>query len=213
MQAELFVSAPAREAIDDGAVLFRGLAAPSEAVLIAAVDAVTAAAPFRHLVTPGGHAMSVAMSNCGAVGWTSDRRGYRYTPTDPQTGLPWPATPEVFLALAKDAAAQAGYAAFAPDACLINRYVPGAKMSLHQDRDEGDLVAPIVSISLGLQAVFLWGGKARADRPRRIPLGSGDVVVWGGVTRLNFHGVLPLPKGEHPALGAQRINITFRKTC
>ena len=213
MRAELFAPALAPEAIDDGAVLLRGFAAALEAALLADVEAVTTTAPFRHLVTPGGHVMSVAMSNCGAAGWISDRRGYRYTPTDPQTGLPWPAMPNVFLALAEDAAAQAGYPGFAPDACLINRYVPGAKMSLHQDRDEGDLTAPIVSISLGLPAVFLWGEKSRADRPRRIPLNSGDVVVWGGATRLNFHGVLPLPKGEHPALGAQRINITFRKTC
>ena len=212
MQADLFATAPAREVIEDGAVLLRGFAAPLEAALLAGVRAVTAAAPFRHLTTPGGHVMSVAMSNCGAAGWTSDRRGYRYTPADPQTGLPWPQMPGVFLALAEDAGRQAGYPGFAPDACLINRYVPGAKMSLHQDRDEGDLAAPIVSISLGLPAIFLWGGRSRADRPRRIPLGRGDVVVWGGATRLNFHGVLPLPRGEQLAFSGQRINITFRKT-
>ena len=212
MQTELFAPTLAPEIIDDGAVLLRGLAAPLEAALLAAVRAVTAAAPFRHLTTPGGHVMSVAMSNCGAVGWISDRGGYRYVGADPQTGLAWPAMPGVFQSLARDAAARAGYPDFVPDACLLNRYVAGAKMSLHQDRDEGDLAAPIVSISLGLPAVFLGGGKARADRPRRIPLSGGDVVVWGGATRLNFHGVLPLAKGEHPALGAQRINLTFRKT-
>ena len=212
MQAELFAAAPAREALDDGAVLLRGLVAPRQAALLASVQAVAQAAPFRHLTTPGGHVMSVAMTNCGAAGWVSDRRGYRYTAADPQTGRPWPPMPVPFLALAQDAAAQAGYPEFAPDACLINRYAPGAKMSLHQDRDEGDLAAPIVSVSLGLPAVFLWGGKSRADRPRRLPLAGGDVVVWGGATRLNFHGVLPLPKGEHPTLGACRINLTFRKT-
>ena len=212
MQAELFAAAAGQEVIGDGAVLLRGFAAAFEAVLLAEVEAVTAAAPFRHLTTPGGHVMSVAMSNCGTAGWVSDRRGYRYEAADPLTGRPWPAMPRGARRLAVDAAARAGYPAFDPDACLINRYVPGAKMSLHQDHDEGDLSAPIVSLSLGLPAVFLWGGAARSDRPRRIPLASGDVVVWGGATRLNYHGVLKLPKGEHPALGQRRINLTFRKT-
>jgi alkylated DNA repair protein (DNA oxidative demethylase) len=155
--------------------------------------------------------MSVAMTNCGELGWVSDRRGYRYDPIDPESGARWPALPDAFRSLARDAAARAGYADFAPDACLVNRYEPGARLSLHQDRDEKDLRAPIVSVSLGLPAVFLWGGDARGDKARRIPLAHGDVVVWGGPSRLRFHGVLPLKDGEHPFAGGLRINLTFRK--
>lgn len=155
--------------------------------------------------------MSVAMTNCGALGWVTDRAGYRYSERDPVSGQRWPEMPAEFRDLAVRAAARAGYRDFAPDACLINRYEPGARMALHQDRDEPDLSAPIVSVSLGLPAVFLWGGAERADRPTRIRLGHGDVVVWGGETRLNFHGVAPLADGEHPGLGRQRINLTFRR--
>lgn len=176
-----------------------------------AVEQVTAAAPLRHLVTPGGYTMSVAMSNCGALGWVSDRTGYRYTRTDPLSGQPWPPMPDCFARLAGRAAAEAGFHDFRPDACLINRYEPGARLSLHQDRDERDFDAPIVSVSLGLPATFLFGGLARADSAARVPLVHGDVVVWGGVDRLRHHGVLPLADGEHPLLGAQRINFTFRK--
>ena len=188
-----------------------GFAAGREAELIAAVREVSAGAPFRQMETPGGKLMSVAMTNCGDVGWVTDRRGYRYSPTDPQSGEAWPAMPPVFSALAGEAAAAAGFENFRPDACLVNRYVPGARMSLHQDRDEPDLAAPIVSVSLGLPAVFLWGGAARADKARRVPVMSGDVLVWGGPARLNFHGILPLQDGEHPVLGRVRINLTFRK--
>ena len=162
-------------------------------------------------VTPGGHTMSVAMTNCGRVGWVSDRTGYRYDPLDPDKGKPWPAMPPVFLDLAVRAAADAGFADYDPDACLINRYVAGAKLSLHQDRDEKDPWAPIVSVSLGLPATFLWGGKRRADPQRRLRLESGDVVVWGGPARFVYHGVAPLKDGEHPLTGATRINLTFRK--
>jgi DNA oxidative demethylase len=188
-----------------------GFAAGREAELIAMVQEVAAATPFRQMETPGGKLMSVAMTNCGDVGWVTDRRGYRYSPTDPQSGEAWPAMPPVFSALAGEAAAAAGFENFRPDACLVNRYVPGARMSLHQDRDEPDLAAPIVSVSLGLPAVFLWGGAARTDKARRVPVMSGDVLVWGGPARLNFHGILPLRDGEHPVLGRVRINLTFRK--
>ncbi len=199
------------EVLSSGAVVLRGFASTRADELQDAVARVGAAAPFRHLITPGGFRMSVAMTNCGALGWVSDRRGYRYDPLDPESGRPWPALPETFRALARDAAARAGYAGFAPDACLINRYAPGARLSMHQDRDEKDLRAPIVSVSLGLPAVFLWGGDERADKARRIALNHGDVAVWGGPSRLRFHGVLALKDGDHPFAGGHRINITFRK--
>ena len=199
------------EVLDPGAMVLRGFASAREAALKDDVARVTAAAPFRHLITPGGFRMSVAMTNCGELGWVSDRRGYRYDPVDPESGARWPALPESFRALARDAAARAGYAGFVPDACLINRYAPGARLSMHQDRDEKDLRAPIVSVSLGLPAVFLWGGDERADKARRVALHHGDVVVWGGPSRLRFHGVLALKDGEHPFAGGHRINLTFRK--
>jgi len=199
------------EPLSDGAVVLRGFAGAAAPALRAAFAAVEAAAPLRHLITPGGYRMSVAMTNCGPLGWVSDRRGYRYDPLDPDSGRPWPALPECFRALARDAAACAGYADFAPDACLINRYAPGARLSLHQDRDEKDLRAPIVSVLLGLPAVFVWGGDARGDRTRRVLLQHGDVAVWGGPSRLRFHGVAPLRDGEHPFAGPVRINLTFRK--
>ncbi|WP_174309444.1 DNA oxidative demethylase AlkB [Afipia clevelandensis] len=195
-----------------GAMLLAGFARPLEAALIEAVAAIIARAPFRHLVTPGGHRMSVAMTNCGRVGWVSDRTGYRYDTNDPDSGLPWPSMPETFADLALRAADGAGFADFRPDACLINRYEPGAKLSLHQDKDELDFNAPIVSVSLGLPATFLFGGLNRNDKTTRYRLAHGDVVVWGGSARLAYHGVMPLADGEHPLLGNQRINLTFRKT-
>jgi alkylated DNA repair protein (DNA oxidative demethylase) len=195
-----------------GAAILRGFARPHETALVEAFRAVIADAPFRHLITPGGYRMSVAMTNCGAVGWVSDRSGYRYAPIDPDSGKPWPAMPEAFADLAAKAAAHIGFAGFRPDACLINCYEPGARLSLHQDKDELDLDAPIVSVSLGLPAVFQFGGMARSDRPARHRLTHGDVVVWGGPSRLAYHGVMPLTDGEHPLLGRQRINLTFRKT-
>ncbi len=202
---------PTMQRLADGAVLLHGFAAAETAGLLAALSAIEAAAPFRHMVTPGGFRMSVAMTNCGPAGWVSDRNGYRYDPVDPDTGLPWPSMPAVFRNLAIEAAAMAGFDRFAPDACLINRYEPGARLTLHQDRNERDFTAPIVSVSLGLPAVFLFGGPRRNDRPRRIRLENGDVVVWGGPSRLAFHGVAPLAAGQHPATGATRINLTFRK--
>jgi alkylated DNA repair protein (DNA oxidative demethylase) len=202
---------PSREAMADGAVLLRGFAKPIEHDLVAALQAITAQAPFRHMFTPGGHQMSVAMTNCGNAGWVTDRNGYRYDGVDPVSGQPWPAMPQVFLDLAERAAAEAGFGKFSPDACLINRYEPGARMSLHQDRDEQDFAAPIVSVSLGIPAIFLFGGLKRADKPRRFRLAHGDIVVWGGPSRLFFHGVAPLADGEHAVMGRQRINLTFRK--
>jgi DNA oxidative demethylase len=202
---------PSREAIAEGAVLLRGFARPVEDELITALREIVAQAPFRHMMTPGGHQMSVAMTNCGDAGWVTDRSGYRYDTIDPDSGKPWPPMPPSFLALAKQAALEAGFDNFATDACLINRYQPGARMSLHQDRDEGDFGAPIVSVSLGLPATFLFGGLKRSDKTQRYRLEHGDIAVWGGPARLAFHGVAALADGEHAVLGRQRINLTFRK--
>ncbi|MFK4384245.1 MULTISPECIES: DNA oxidative demethylase AlkB [unclassified Bradyrhizobium] len=203
---------PSREKIADGAVLLRGFVKPIESGLIDAVRAIVAQSPFRRMTTPGGHLMSVAMTNCGERGWITDHTGYRYDPIDPRTGAPWPAMPPLFADLARRAAEQGGFEGFAPDACLVNRYEPGTRLSLHQDKDELDYSAPIVSVSLGLPATFLFGGLARNDKPRRFRLVHGDVVVWGGASRLAYHGVAPLADGEHPLLGRKRINLTFRRT-
>ena len=215
LTADLFAGVPdvrpSQELMAERAVLLRGFARPVESDLIAALRDVVEQAPFRHMLTPGGHQMSVAMTNCGSVGWVTDRTGYRYDGVDPCSAKPWPAMPPSFRELAGQAADQAGFGGFSPDACLINRYQPGARMSLHQDKDEHDFGAPIVSVSLGLPAVFLFGGLQRSDRPRRFRLQHGDVVVWGGPARLVFHGVAPLADGEHPLLGRQRVNLTFRK--
>ncbi|HEX9391692.1 MAG TPA: DNA oxidative demethylase AlkB [Usitatibacteraceae bacterium] len=210
---ELFADAvaPSREQLCPGAMILRGFALPDAAALIAAIESVTQAAPFRHLVTPGGFSMSVAMSNCGALGWVSDRRGYRYDPVDPQSGRPWPPMPDAFLTLARAAASAGGFDNFQPEACLINRYEPGTRLTLHQDKDERNYDQPIVSVSLGLPAVFQFGGLQRSDKTLRVPLMHGDVAVWGGPARLRYHGILPLKPGHHPLLGAQRINLTFRR--
>ncbi|HEX4508130.1 MAG TPA: DNA oxidative demethylase AlkB [Alphaproteobacteria bacterium] len=208
MFADLFDEA--RQALAEGAVLLRGFALDREAELVCAVTEVAEAAPFRRMVTPGGFSMSVATTSCGQAGWVSDRTGYRYDPRDPESGRPWPAMPEVFADLAKRAAVEAGYPDFRPKSCLVNRYEPGTQLSLHQDRNERDFTQPIVSVSLGLPATFLFGGPKRADRPLRVPLVHGDVVVWGGPARLRFHGVAPLADGSHPLLGRRRINLTLR---
>jgi len=214
MMEDLFSATPggetAREVLGEGAVLMRRWLAGRETDVMAAIEGVAARAPFRFLTTPGGHVMSVAMTGCGDLGWHSDRAGYRYVATDPVTARPWPAMPDLLRAIAADAAAAAGYAGFAPEACLINRYEPGARLSLHQDKDEGALDQPIVSLSLGVAATFLWGGADRATRPRRLRLESGDVVVWGGPTRLNYHGVAPLAQGWSALGGVFRFNVTFR---
>jgi len=211
MTPDLFEGERHDVSLESGAVLLVGFARPFEALLVRALREVVERAPFRHMTTPGGRRMSVAMTNCGTVGWVSDTRGYRYDGTDPETGRPWPAMPDAFRDLATRAARQAGFDPFLPDACLINRYEPGARLSLHQDKDEQDFDAPIVSVSLGLPAIFLFGGMRRADPTRRVPLSHGDVVVWGGPSRLRYHGVLPLEEGQHPLMGGYRINLTFRK--
>jgi alkylated DNA repair protein (DNA oxidative demethylase) len=208
---DLFTGLPARLAIGPGAVLLRGFALAHEQPIFAALEKVVAAAPFRRMTTPGGFQMSVAMTNCGKAGWVTDRSGYRYDARDPESGRPWPAMPKAFLALAAGAAAEAGYAGFVPDACLVNRYEVGARLSLHQDRDEQDFSQPIVSVSLGLPATFQFGGPKRGDKTQRIPLAHGDIVVWGGPARLFHHGVLALKDGEHPRTGRTRINLTFRR--
>ena len=202
---------PLREEIGEGATLLRAFASASAPQLMQDLAKIVDRAPFRHMVTPGGFRMSVAMTNCGQAGWVSDAKGYRYDACDPLTGLPWPPMPPSFRQLATDAAREAGYEGFQLDACLINRYEPGARLTLHQDRNERDYTAPIVSVSLGLPAVFLFGGASRKDRPRRMRLESGDVVVWGGATRLAYHGIASLKDGEHPLTGRYRINLTFRK--
>lgn len=199
------------EPLADGAILLRGFARSAAAVLVTAVDDIAAVSPFRHMVTPGGFRMSVAMTSCGDAGWVTDRAGYRYSAEDPQTGHPWPAMPVLLRSLARRAARAGGFDAFTPDACLINRYEPGTKLSLHRDEDERDLTAPVVSVSLGLPAIFLWGGLSRKERPVRVRLESGDVVVWGGAARLVYHGIALLAEGEHPLTGRSRINLTFRK--
>lgn len=201
---------PTLGVLAEGAVLLRGFALAEAEELLLGIAAVCEYAPFRHLVTPGGLRMSVAMTNCGAVGWVSDRGGYRYVALDPDSGLPWSAMPPAFTALATRAAARAGFPEFVPDCCLVNRYEPGARLTLHQDRNERGYTAPVVSVSLGVPAVFQFGGLRRADPTTRVDLEHGDVVAWGGPARMNFHGVLPLREAEHPATGNLRYNLTFR---
>ena len=197
--------------LSSNAVVLRKFALPFVRELLPAIAHIEAISPFRRKVTPGGFIMSVALTNCGALGWTTDQRGYRYTRVDPDTGELWPEMPPVFEQLAKAAASDAGFDHFEPDACLINRYAPGARLSLHQDRNERDYKAPIVSVSLGMKATFLFGGHARSESTVKVPLHHGDVMVWGGVDRLRYHGVMPLKDEPHPLLGSQRINFTFRK--
>ena len=213
MTFDLFKSMPmdgAPIALGPGALVLPGYLQGQDAAMLAAFEAIASQAPLRHLTTPGGHCMSVATTNCGALGWVSSKSGYSYSPVNPMTGQPWPDMPQAWRALAAEAAMQAGYKNFNPDACLVNQYQPGAKMGLHQDRDEQDFSQPIVSVSLGLPAVFLFGGPKRSDKAQRVRLTDGDAVVWGGPTRLAFHGIAPLAGGDHPVWGARRINLTFR---
>ncbi|AWV88890.1 DNA oxidative demethylase AlkB [Bradymonas sediminis] len=214
MTLELFndpgMAGPDRQELAAGALVLRRFAQPSMDALIRGLSRIIRQSPFRHWQTPGGHRMSVAMSNCGALGWVSDHRGYRYQQIDPNSGQPWPEMPQAFKALAKSAAAEAGFDGFVPDSCLINQYEPGARMSLHQDKNERDFGQPIVSVSLGIAAVFEFGGISRGDRVQAVPLQHADVMVWGGPARLRFHGVRKLSDAEHPVLGRRRINLTFR---
>ena len=205
--------APLEETVKlaDGATLFRGCASEIAPFIVEAISQIAKTSPFRHMVTPGGYTMSVAMTNCGRAGWTTDRKGYRYATIDPETNAPWPAMPLAFQRLAEMTAERAGFSRFKPDSCLINRYDPGAKLSLHQDKNEQSFDSPIVSVSLGLPAKFLFGGMQRNDRPQRIRLENGDVIVWGGPARLRYHGIVPLRDGEHSKTGRVRYNLTFRK--
>ena len=200
-----------KEMLCPGAVMLRRFAQKYETELFAGLREVTAKAPFRHMVTPGGFRMSVAMTNCGAFGWITDETGYRYDRVDPETNATWPEMPDCFLKLASSAATEVGFDEFLPDACLINRYEPGSKLSLHQDKNERDFEKPIVSVSLGVSATFLFGGSRRNDETERIPVEHGDVIVWGGPARLRYHGVMALKEGFHPLAGGRRFNLTFRK--
>ncbi|MDY6841636.1 MAG: DNA oxidative demethylase AlkB [Pseudomonadota bacterium] len=214
MTQDLFSSLPPEQTVEypvDGAMVLRQFALADAELLLEGIATVTSEAPFRHMKTPGGHAMSAALSCCGKLGWVTDNRGYRYQEEDPESGRPWPAMPSAFRELARSAAEIAGFDGFEPDACLINRYRPGAKMGLHQDKDEQDFTQPIVSVSLGLPMVFQFGGLKRNERPIRVPLAHGDLVVWGGSARMRYHGVLTLKAGEHPLTGACRYNLTFRR--
>lgn len=213
MQHDLFAADQHQTTVkfDTQAFVLKGFAEARAEALWHAVQEVLAVSPWRQLSTPGGKQMSVRTTNCGAWGWHSDRQGYRYTSVDPLNDQPWPVMPQIFSELAQEAAVKAGFANFKPDACLINSYLPGTKMGLHQDKDEEDKAEPIVSVSLGLSAQFMWGGRRRTDKPQRIELQHGDVVVWGGEDRLNFHGIGKIIAGDHPLLGQQRINLTLRK--
>jgi DNA oxidative demethylase len=194
-----------------GAVLMRAFGRADDVDILQAVESVIAQAPLRHLQTPGGYTMSIQTTRCGSMGWVSEPGGYRYAPSNPSTRAPWPAMPQCLLDFAVRAATEAGYPDFVPDSCMINQYLPGNKLGLHQDRDERDLRAPVVSLSLGLPAIFLFGGLQRTGKTQRYRLAHGDVVVWGGPSRLAFHGVLPVADGDHALVGRRRVNVTFRK--
>jgi len=199
-----------RDLLGPGTAILNGFALGRETELAFVMQAITKLAPFRHMITPGGFRMSVALTNCGTYGWVTDRTGYRYDSIDPETGQHWPGMPGNFLELARDAASAAGFPSFNPDACLINRYEPGSRLTLHQDKNERDFTQPIVSVSLGLPATFLFGGMERSDKSVRVPVHHGDVIVWGGPARLRYHGINPLKDGVHPTFGGYRYNLTFR---
>ena len=199
-----------RDLLGPGTAILNGFALGRETELAFVMQAITKLAPFRHMITPGGFRMSVALTNCGTYGWVTDRTGYRYDSIDPETGQHWPGMPGDFLELARDAASAAGFPSFNPDACLINRYEPGSRLTLHQDKNERDFTQPIVSVSLGLPATFLFGGMERSDKTVRVPVHHGDVIVWGGPARLRYHGINPLKDGVHPTFGGYRYNLTFR---
>jgi alkylated DNA repair protein (DNA oxidative demethylase) len=199
-----------RDLLGPGTAILNGFALGRETELAFVMQAISKLAPFRHMITPGGFRMSVALTNCGTYGWVTDRTGYRYDSIDPETGQPWPGMPGNFLELARDAASAAGFPSFNPDACLINRYEPGSRLTLHQDKNEQDFTQPIVSVSLGLPATFLFGGMERSDKTVRVPVHHGDVIVWGGPARLRYHGINPLKDGVHPTFGGYRYNLTFR---
>ncbi|AOM41963.1 DNA oxidative demethylase AlkB [Xenorhabdus hominickii] len=202
-----------QEQLAKDAVVLRGFAYGEAQALLQHIAKIAEKASFRHFVTPNGHIMSVGMTNCGTLGWTSNKQGYCYTKTDPLSGQIWPQMPKAFQQIAQQAASHAGFTDFTPDACLINRYHPGSRLALHQDKDEIDLSQPIVSVSLGLSATFLFGGLQREHPCQRVILTHGDVIVWGGDSRLRYHGVLPLKDGKvpWPLQDSVRYNLTFRR--
>ena len=205
----LFASIEGTERLGEGIVLWR--AAIDEARYAATIARLALEAPFRHMLTPGGRQMSVAITNCGSMGWVSDTHGYRYSATDPDSSMPWPAIPPDWLHDASHAAFRCGFSGFTPDACLINRYEIGNRMGSHQDRNEVDFTQPVVSMSIGLPAEFTFHGASRAGTAGRVDLHSGDILVWGGPARLYFHSVRPIRAGVHPLCGALRYNLTFRR--
>ena len=215
MNASLFeMGSPAslsRDILGVGTAFLACFALDTQDELLLSLNCIAERSPFRNMVTPGGYRMSVAMTNCGPLGWVTDRSGYRYDAIDPEMNRPWPMMPLPFRELAVAAGEEAGFSNFVPDACLINRYEPGARLSLHQDKNEHDLTQPVVSVSLGLPATFLFGGLERAERTQRIQIVHGDVIVWGGPARLRYHGIVPLRDGEHSKTGRVRYNLTFRK--
>ncbi|MDR1848489.1 MAG: DNA oxidative demethylase AlkB [Zoogloeaceae bacterium] len=213
MNAELFAAQPRKVEILAGATLFKARLKNEADEFLRTIAKIAAEAPFRHMVTPGGQKISAAMTNCGNSGWISDRKGYRYAQVAPERNQPWPLMPERFRKQAIDAAREAGFPNFSPDACLINRYAIGAKMGLHQDRDEADLTQPIVSFSFGLAAAFQLGGATRKDKTQKILLEEGDVFVWGGPARLFFHGVLPIKADAARPHTLYRFNLTFRRAA
>lgn len=206
MQLSLLPTERSAQVLHEGLTLLPGFV--DTAALRAAIDHLVQQSPLRQMTVPSGRRMAVAMSNCGSLGWTSDARGYRYSAIDPLTGRLWPQMPERFLALAQEAAAKAGFVGFNPDVCLINRYLVGTQLGLHRDSDEADHAHPIVSVSIGASARFLWGGLKRSDPVRHLALHDGDVVVWGGAARLTYHGVAPLRSVDAHAM---RLNLTFRR--
>ncbi len=200
------------EVIDNDAIILKGFVRAKANQLVKDAELISQQSPFRTMTTPGGGKMSVAITNCGHCGWLSDEHGYRYQQIDPVTHRSWPEMPQSFLKICAAATKAASFAEFMPDACLLNKYQADAKMGLHNDNDEHDLTAPIVSVSLGLDAVFLFGGKTRQSPTRKYLLSHGDVVVFGGQSRLNFHGIsLIKPTYISDDLTDHRLNLTFRK--
>jgi len=209
MNLDLFAHEP-QQKVAEGAWLLRGFALAFTSELLFEIQQVIAQAPLRTMHTPSGLPLSVQTTSCGDAGWVSDAYGYRYARRNSFAQKRWPAMPKAFSTLAQQAASAAGFKHYVPDSCLINVYNVGAKMSLHQDKNEKDFSQPIVSVSLGLPATFLLGGLARENATQKIQLIHGDIIVWGGPARLFFHGVLPIKAGRHPLLGERRINLTFR---
>jgi DNA oxidative demethylase len=202
---------PNKLEVDKDAYYLSGYALTNEKALIIDLHEVLSQASLRQMMTKMGFYTSAAMTNCGQLGWVSDRKGYRYEALNPLTGKSWPAMPVSFFQLAQNAALEAGFSDFKPDACLINQYKVGASMGLHQDKNELDFTQPILSVSLGIPAIFKFGGLSRSDKPIKIRLTHGDIVVWGGDARLNYHGIIPLQPNNHAVLGPYRYNLTFRK--